>query len=226
MTRSWFLSGIVARRLQGVTGDQAKDGLSLLNSLLDFKGIRTDLIPYWTYFEFIAQPEQEAYFLPNLLQMELMTFNIGPVRYSTRKSTRTQYFGSGRVDNVSSLPGNWYFNRGLGGGTLYMYFKPQGFYTIKLMGKFGLSDVDLDTDLFTVYDPSYVEYLRFALAEYMCAEYGILFNPQAEKILRSMERSLMFVSPPDLSVRKVSILSKGTTLSWAQVNIGRGWTPS
>ena len=70
VTRSWFLSGIVARRLQSVTGDQATDGLFLLNALLDWKSVDVTLIPYETYFEFPAIPGQESYFIPNLLAIE------------------------------------------------------------------------------------------------------------------------------------------------------------
>src|SRR6267154_4221701 len=111
VTRSWYLSGIVARRLQSVTGDQATDGLFLLNALLDWKSIQIDLIPYWTYYEFPAEVGVEQYYIPNLFAVESLTFNIGTVRYATSPATRTQYFGTSRVDNINSLPGTWYFNR-------------------------------------------------------------------------------------------------------------------
>jgi hypothetical protein len=225
ITRSWYLSGIVARRLQGVTGDQATDGLFLLNALLDWKSIQIDLIPYWTYFEFPAVTGQEQYFIPNLLAVESLTFNIGTVRYPTDFTNRTAYFGTGRVDDINSLPSNWYFNRSLGGGSIYMYFKPQGDYPIKIMGKFGLLDVTLDTDLHTIYDPSYCEYLRYALSQYMCSEYGILMNPESKMILMAIQRQLMDVSPPDLSIRKSSILTKASGINFGDVNIGRGWRP-
>lgn len=225
VTRSWYLSGIVARRLQSVTGDQATDGLFLLNALLDWKSIQIDLIPYWTYYEFVATPGVETYFIPNLFGIETLTFNIDTVRYPVEPTSRSTYFGTGRVDNISSLPSNWTFNRSKGGGTIYLYFKPQGPYPIKIIGKFGLQDVTLDTDLSAIYDPSYLEYLRYALAQYMCSEYGILFNPESQKILKMIERQLMDVSPPDLSMRKSSILTVGSGLNFADVSIGQGWRP-
>lgn len=225
VTRSWYLSGIVARRLQSVTGDQATDGIALLNALLDWKTVETDLIPYWTYFEFPAVIGQEQYFIPNLYDVESLTFNIGDVRYPTDYTTRTAYFGTGRVDNINSLPSNWYFNRSVGGGSIYLYFKPAGEYPIKIMGKFGLQNVTLDTDLLAIYDAAYIEYLRYALAQYMCSEYGIIFNPESEKILNSIKRTLMYVSPPDLSVRKSSILTAGSGINFGDVNIGHGWRP-
>lgn len=241
ITRSWYLSGIVARNLQVPTGDQITDGLMMLNALLDFKQIETDLIPYYTYIEMPLVPNQEFYFLPHVAEVELATFNIDVVRYPMEPTARRAYFGSSRVDNISTLPFNWNFNRGQGGGTLAIYFLPQSNYPLKMMVKFFLNDVTLQTDLTNVtetlpytflqtnnagYDTSYIEYLRYALAQYMCSEYGILFNPESEKILTAMKRKLMYISPPDLSMRKSSILVESQGYNWGDINIGKGWRPS
>jgi hypothetical protein len=240
VTRSWYLSGVIARNLQTVTGDQITDGLFLLNSLLNFKQIEVDLIPYWTYIELPLIGGQEFYFLPNVAEIESATFNIGVMRYPMDETNRRSYFGSSRVDNIQTLPFNWNFNRGEGGGTLGLYFLPQSNYPLKLMVKFFLNDVQLSTDLTNIsstlpytflqtqnagYDTAYIEYLRYALAQYMCSEYGILFNPESEKILKSMARTLMYVSPPDLRRIGISILGQGSGFNWGDVNIGRGWRP-
>ena len=243
ITRSWYLSGIVARNLQTVTGDQITEGLRLLNALLDFKQIETDLIPYWTYIELPLVAGKEYYYLRYVAAIESQTFNIGDVRYPMDSVTRRNYYGSARVDNISSLPYSWNFNRGEGGGNLALYFKPESDYPLKLMVKLFLVDVELNTDLTNVsltvpytfitsknqgYDTSYIEYLRYALAEMMCSEYGILFNPESKKILQRYERKLMYVSPPDLSNIKSTILASDsqTGFNYGDVNIGRGWRPS
>ncbi len=243
ITRSWYLSGIVARNLQTVTGDQITDGLFLLNALLDFKQIETDLIPYWTYIEMPLVPNQESYFLPFVADVELATFNLGVVRYPMDSVSRRNYYGSARVDDIASLPFSWNFNRAQGGGTFSTYFLPQSNYPLKLMVKFFLVDVSLQTDLTNVsmtvpytfldatnqgYDTSYIEYLRYALARMMCSEYGILFNPESEKIFRAYERKLMYMSPPDLSMKKVTVLAADSQsgFNWGDVNLGRGFRPS
>lgn len=241
VTRSWYLSGIVARNLQTPTGDQITDGLSLLNALLDFKQIETDLIPYWTYIGMPMVAGQEFYFLPNVADVELATFNLDVVRYPMNETQLKAYFGSSRVDNIQTLPFNWNFNRGQGGGTIGFYFLPDQAFPLKMMVKLFLNDVQLNTDLTNIsstlpytflqtqnagFDTSYIEYLRYALAQYMCSEYGVLFNPESEKILMRMQRKLMYVSPPDLTVRKNSILTKGPAFSYADINIGRGFRPS
>lgn len=241
ITRSWYLSGIVARNLQTPTGDQITDGLMLLNALLDYKQIETDLIPYWTYIEMPLVAGQESYFLPNIAQVELATFNIDVVRYPMVNTGRRGYFGSSRVDNISTLPFNWNFNRGQNGGTISFYFLPQSNYPLKMMVKLFLTDVTLSTDLTNIsttvpytflqtnnagYDTSYIEYLRYALAEYMCSEYGIQFNPQSKAILDKMQRELMYESPDDLSRNGVTILGSGASgYNWGDINIGKGWRP-
>ena len=77
------------------------------------------------------------------------------------------------------------------------------------------------------YDTSYLEYLRYALAKLMCSEYGIMFNPESEKILMAYQRKLMYVSPPDLGLKKVTILSsdRQSGYNWGDVNLGHGWRP-
>jgi hypothetical protein len=243
ISRAWYLSGIVARNLQVDTGGQSSDGLYLLNALLDFKQIETDLIPYWQYIEMPLVPHQEFYFLPYVAAIESATFNIHPVRYPMDYVTRRNYYGSARVDNISTLPFSYNYNRALGGGNLALYFKPDQDYKLRAMVKIFLVDVQLNTDLTNIseivpytfvnssnqgYDTGYIEYLRYSLAESMASEYGIMFNPQSDKILTSMKRKLMYISPPDLSMIKTTVLmSDGFSgWNWGDVSLGRGWRPS
>lgn len=252
ITNSWYLSGIVARNLQVPTGDQINDGLQMLNDLLNFKQIELELIPYYQYITFNCVPAQEYYYLPYVVLVEEMTFNLGPVRYPMVTTSRTNYYGSSRVDNIQTLPFSWNYNRALGGGNLALYFIPDQNYPIKAMVKLFLTDVTLETDLTNVtetfsnpdtipffttytflngsnqgYDTSYIEMLRYALARYMCSEYGILFNPESEKIYQSYIRKLMYMGCPDLSLKKVSILQSNSVpgYSWGDVNIGHGYRP-
>jgi hypothetical protein len=241
ITRSWFLSGIIARNLQVPTGDQIFDGLQMLNDLLNFKQIETDLIPYWTYIELPLVANQEYYFLPYVAAIESATFNLDVVRYPMDYVSRRNYYGSSRVDNISTLPFSWNYNRALGGGNMALYFKPESNYPMKMMVKLFLVDVTLTTDLTNIseivpyafvnsanqgLDTAYIEYLRYALARYFCSEYGILFNPESEKILMSYQRKLMYESPPDLSSIKTSILTECPGFNWGDCNIGKGWRPS
>lgn len=224
ITRSWYLSGIVARNLEAVSGDQLTDGLQLLNILLDFKASDLRLIPFFTRSSFALVTGQEQYFIPNLFQVETLTFNIGPVRYKMQEQTRERYFGDPRVDNIRSLPYSYHVERVKDGSNIYLYFLPQASYTADLTGKFGLTNVIASTDLETVYEKFYIEYLRYALAQLMCQEYDVEFPRNKLEILKQYELKLTDESPPDLSLRKLSQFSRESGVNYGQANIGKGWT--
>jgi len=225
ITRAWYLSGIVARGLQQPSGEQVSDGLDLLNFLLDFKSSDINLIPYWTKYNFNLVQNQEVYNIQNLVAVESMTFNIGSIRYSMLDTTRKDYFGTGRVDNIASLPYNYHVERTLDGSKIYIYFLPQDNYPATIVGKFALNEVTLYQDISLTYDRFYIEYLRHALAEYMCNEYGVMLPPSVSQKLKEIIAKLRDVSPPDLSMDKMSYFRKQSSLNYADVNIGRGWRP-
>lgn len=225
ITRAYYLSQVVSRELEQVSGQQLNDGLVYLNALLSLKSAHTRVIPYYQEYDFTAVIGQEEYFVPNLVAPETLTFNIGPVRYSTMPSSRRPYFGAGRVDNITSLPFNWHFERVLNGSNIFLYFLPDQAYPIKIWGKFGFVNVTLNEDLLTVYDEYYIDYLRYRLALRICSEYGIPMQPQTMDELRELEEAVTDVSPPDLTLSKISCLQGSTGINWGDVNLGRGWRP-
>jgi len=225
ITRAYYLSQVVARELQEVSGAQVTDGLFLLNSILDFKGSDLRAIPYFKQYQFNAVQGQEKYEIPNLLYIDAMTFNIGPVRYSMNDMTRKDYFASPRVDDIQSLPFGYRPERTLDGMDIYLYFLPEANYVMKLWGKFGFDEVTLFTDLSTVFDGFYLEYLRFALAEQICSDWGTTFPDASKKILAQYEKKILDVSPPDLSIQKQGYWGGGNTWDWQSINLSRGYFP-
>lgn len=225
INRAFYLSQVLSRQLQTVSGEQVSDGLYLLNALLDIKGSDLRLIPYFTNFTFPTVAGQEMYTIPNLLMVDTMTFNIGTVRYSMREMTRSQYFEQYRIDNISSLPFTYRIERQLDGANIYMYFLPAQIYQVKIWGKFGLTEVGINTDLSTLYDNYYIEYLRYALAEYICAEYGATFPDESKKKCDEIRKKLMDISPPDLSVKKSSYFNDSPGFDWQTINLSGGWIP-
>ncbi|MFA6080717.1 MAG: hypothetical protein WC753_04565, partial [Candidatus Gracilibacteria bacterium] len=125
---------------------------------MSLKSAYTRVIPYYQEYDFDAVAGQEEYFVPNLVNAETLTFNIGPVRYSTSPMGRKAYFGSGRVDNIQSLPFDWHAERVLGGSNIFLYFVPNTNYPIKIWGKFGFDNVTFNQDLLLIYDEYYVDY--------------------------------------------------------------------
>lgn len=225
ISEAYYLSGIVARNNETVSGSQLTDGLSALNSLLSLKSINGRFIPYYQTYEFNTVIGQERYFIANLIEFDALTFNIGDVRFPNNNVKRKRYFGSGRADNINSLPVTRHFERTKGGGYIYLYFKPDQVYPIKLIGKFGLTEVEADDDLETVYDRFYIDYLTYELARRLCASNAMSLPPQTKEILDEYTQQLRDLMPLDLSMQKNSTLQRRTGFNYADANIGRGWRP-
>ena len=224
IVKAFYLSQIESRELQTVQGYQIQEGLYLLNSLLDIKGSDLRLIPYFTETFWSSIAGQEVYFIPNILSVEELTFNIGVVRYPMSPYSRERYFAPGRIDNVPSLPFSYHAERQFGGMNIYLYYIPQDVYQMRMWGKVGLTEVNLNTNLSGVYDQYYIEYLRFALAEYICIDYAENMPELAAAKFKEIRKKLTDTSPPDLTMRKINTLGKKEVFNWAYANIP-GWSP-
>lgn len=225
ITRAYYLSQIVRRDLQTVSGSQISDGLFLLNNLLDFKSSDLRLIPYFSRGEFDTQQGIDNYFIDNLLYVDAMTFNLGKVRFNMISDTRKEFFNSPRVDDIQSLMYKYRAERENGGMRIYFYFSPSQVFKVKYSGKFGLSEVTLDQDMALTYDGFYIEYLRYALAEYICSDYGVTFPDESKAKLMEMERKLMDVDPADIVMVKRSYFGRQFGLDWQTANLTTGWVP-
>lgn len=224
ISRAYFLSGIVRKDLETVSGQKLTEGLELLNELLDVKSANQRLIPYFKNYEFSAVPGQEEYFVPDLVLCETLTFYINNVRYSMFSQQRKDYFGSSRAENVTSLPYDWHIERCLNGSNLYIYFLPDSNYPMSLWGKFSLEEVTLFQDLLLTYDRFYLVYLRYALAEYICQEYNFPFQPQNEKKLTEYENILIDISPMDMTLVRRSVFNQRSNINYGIANLSNGWT--
>lgn len=225
ITGAYYLSGITARLLQSVTGDQLTDGLDLLNDMLSMQSVNQRMIPYFKQHDFDGVVGQELYFIENMIEIQTLTFNIGDVRYSMMPVERKIYFGAGRVNNVESLPFNYHMERVLGGSNLYVYYLPNQVYTFSLWGKFALDQAALGQDLSQIYDRFYITYMKYLLAEYICSSYNVVFQPQSAEKLRQFEKTLRDLSPYDLATQKLSTLQQQPGYNYADANIGMGYRP-
>lgn len=224
ITRSFFLSQVVSRGLQTVSGEQITDGLYLLNALLDYKSTDLRLIPYFQRTTFTTTQGVEEYIIPNLLYVDSLTFNIGTVRYSLLDYSRKEYFAGPRIDDVQSLPYCYRCERQFDAMHIFLYFVPSQAFVMKISGKYGLTEVTLDTDLSLIYDLYYIDYLRYALASEICEEWGSTFPDQSKMKLSAMEKKIMDVSPADLSMVKRGYWTGTPALDWQLINIP-GWQP-
>ena len=77
ITEAYFDAGVVARQFEELQGYQLNDGLDWLNQILGDKAMDTGDIPYITVqYPLRAVAGQEKYFIPNLINIDTITFYI------------------------------------------------------------------------------------------------------------------------------------------------------
>lgn len=224
ITNAYYESGIVSREFETVSGQQATDGLLFLNDLIADKTVENGLIPYYQEHDFVAVPGQEMYFIQDLITIDTFVFFIDTVRYQTENRARREYFGTSRADNIRSLPGSWHMERCFNGANIFIYFKPDQNFPLTIWGQFRLQQVVINQDLSLTLDRFYINFLRYELAERLCAEYRYSVPPGVTKALNNYTDQISKKSGPlDLNLIKLSSLQRRGGINYGQVNIGHGW---
>lgn len=232
VTRSWFLTGIVSRELQEVSGTQFEAGLFCLNALLAMNTANMGMIPYFTKTNFTGIVAEEAYFIPNLIQLETLTFVIPnatsptqTVRFPMSRKTREDYWATPRANGVESLSYIYDVVRTLGGSNLFIYFTPNNPFIFEMWGKYSLLSTVANQDLSLIYDPYYLEYLRYGVATYLCEEWNVIPPPSVIAKFKQYEQLLRNTSPTDFT-QKISCPFNGNYApNYAYANASGGYVP-
>lgn len=222
---AYYASGVVSREFETVSGPEVAQGLRWLNDLLLKKVIEPDLIPYEKQETFTAVIGQENYSIPGLIKINTLTFLKETVRYYMEFVPRDEYRGRARVENIESLPYQYFFERDLGGATISLYFLPDQAYEFTITGIFRLDTVALGDDLDLVLDRFYTSYIKWSLADVICAEYAM---PAPMGVTKQLNEYRALISkqsrPMDVSVYKQTTLGRRNGgINWAYVNLGKGW---
>ncbi len=209
ITKAWNLSGIVAAQAETVSGDQLKEGLEHLNDFLALQSANSRMIPY-TYIQHLTCiPHEEKLFVKYLIALDTLILREAEPRCFLLQSLpllgRKEYFNQ---DHPSFLkPRFYHLERTKGGSFLFLSPAPDKTYSLKLIGKFGLSEVDYNDDLSLFYDRDYLLYLRYGLADALCDLYNHPFSAKGK--LKEIEKKLLDTSPLDLNVEKIPMFNTG-----------------
>ena len=224
VTLAYYISGVVSRDFETVSGSQLADGITMLNDLLTESSAKGNNIPYYTHQNFDCVKGQEEYFINDLIEVSALTYLNGNIRYSLDSKGRNEYFGSARAENVESLPSVYTVERSLGGSKIYIYMLPQDVFTFEITGKFFLSEVTTYTDLSTITDKYYQLYLKYGVAEMICQFNDVPFGMEKKQRLDLLESQIFQVDPPDMRFRKISAYSD-SGINYAAANLYRGFLP-
>lgn len=227
ITDAYYISNIVSRDFESLDGNQADIGLQFLNEVIADKTVEIGMIPYRTNATFTGVVGQEAYPITDLIEIDTLVYFIDDIRYPMRAMDANRYFGRGRADNINSLPYQYHVERNFDGATIYIYFPPVDTYTFEYWGRARLAQIaTLTQDLELTLDKFYTSYLKYALVERLCDEYGMQMMPGPAKRYQSYVRYIKKKSATmDTTSTKRSTLQRQTYINYAQVNIGDFWYP-
>jgi hypothetical protein len=227
ISEAYYLSSIVSRDFETVTGSQTTDGLRLLNEVIADRTIDHGTIPYTDKLSMNAVNGQSVYFIENLIDLDVFVFYIGGLRFQTVNQKRNEFFGSFRQVDINSLPFNWHVERKLNGANLYLYFVPDTNYPLELWGQFRLTSVTLFQDLSLTLDQFYTNFLTYLLADRLC-QFNSFKVPV--DVAKQLEKYYKWISNNtnvlDLRTEKYSSLSGGGAINYAVVNLSSGWYPT
>lgn len=225
ISKAFILIGIVSVEVETPSAGQSQDGLFWLNNVLRrFSGTGTG-IPYVSNVQLNLVAGQEIYEVPNLISIHNLTFNLGTVRYSLRKDGVNNYFGTPRANDISALPYHYYQQRVKGGSNLWLYFLPLADMVLNIVGMYGLPDVDYSTDLDETYDGYYQTYILYLLAQALWVYYFPM-DPLPVSLSLQLEgyrEEINSINPPDLALTKGGLYNGRGGVSYAQINLGRGY---
>ncbi len=226
---SFYISQIFAKGFDnGIPAEDANTGLQALNDVLSEKSVDGSLNPYYSSLEFNSVAGQETYFIENMVEMDTLTFLLDTQRFSIQIVGRDAYNGCMRSENVTSLPWLGYAERLMGGANISLYYLPDRVYPMTVWGKFALTGAaNLFTDLSLLYDGFYIAYLKCAVANRLCMYYGADAPASLVKALATYDVTMSNqISPPDLTMKKISTLNNNLAVNWAVVNLANtGWLP-
>jgi len=224
---AYYASGIVGRGFEQVNDYQYGNGLIWLNELIGKKVVEPDLIPYEGTYVFNAVIGQETYSVPNLMKADTMTFVYSTVRYPMRKVERDEYWGSGRVNTIESLPYMWFGEPTFAGMDISMYWLPNQTFQFTIKGIFRLANIVQGQDLSLTLNTFYTTYLKWELSAKICQEYAMPVPSGTAQQLAEYQAIIDKQSRPmDLTIYKSSTLQKQQRLGWAWVNLGKGYLPT
>jgi hypothetical protein len=229
VSRALYISGIVARDFEIPTASQINDGIIEINNVLSQQNSNMGLNPYYDTYNFNTSIGVESYFIPNLIQPETITYELNSLRYSLTWLNRDKYFGSGRINNLETLPALWFSEPTFGGATLYVYPLPNVAYAFQMHAKFRMQFVTQFQDLSLTLDQNLIDYLTFRVAQRLCAIQGFVCPDNVKQLLNEAEsyiRSL--IAPPDYAMRRKSTLARqyrGGVPNPALSQMFTGWYP-
>lgn len=227
ITDAYYLTNIVSREFQIVSGEQIGVGASLLNDFLASTALANKRIPFFELYNLALSPGVEKYFVDNLAYIETMTFFDGSVRYPVKMEGMKAHFGTLRVETVQTFPLTAGIKRDKGGMEIYFYPIPDKIYTLQVLGQFILNILaNVDIDLEGYYDRSYLTYIKYNLAKLISDDAGTEIPAFIDLEIAKMDKQLEMMNLPDMRKKIRSGIGANLPASIFAISTCGGWGPT
>lgn len=230
INEAFFKAQIYGQDYENLGSSELKKGLTNLQYVISEKNADDSTNPYYRKINFTLNSNDKSIFIDNLIGVSTLTFLLNStLRYPVAMKERKAFDGCFRAENVKTIPYTGFMERGVGGGTIYVYPFPDQAYTFELWGKFGLDQVtDYYTDMLLTYDLFYIEYLVFLLAARLRTDYGYDPFPSITMEISKKEQIMAnSIGPPDATCYVKSSVCKSGANPYVVANfLTSGFYPS
>jgi hypothetical protein len=226
ITKAYSLAGVVSEGFETMNSTQLDNGIYWLNAVTSEKRINSGAIPFRKADnEFKLANGVEKYTIPDLISVDTLTFTdeTANLRYGITPVGYQEYFGGGRANNVTGLPGIYFAERQNFGVDIYFYPFPNQVYTLNIRGKFGLTPRTLATlTLEFAYDDFFTGLITYELAKKLAFANDEVWTPEKDSELNRIRSMVLGISGVDMSK------NRGTGFASVNANaqrMTRGWMP-
>lgn len=173
VSESYYLTNIVARDNEVVSGTQSALGLLLLNTIIDFSRTDKQIIPFWENKSYSTATGVSKYYIKNLSSIENITYLNGSEIIPLRMLNSSEYYDSTLSTNNTGDTGAYYAERLSGGTNIILVNTPASDSTMYIHGKFACIELEFTSNLLDYFELGYIEYLTYKLADSICIRNNI-----------------------------------------------------
>lgn len=237
---AYYLSGLVSRETETVSGEELEEGRHYLNIILSNNTINGERIIYSQSTKGTLNISSNTIYVPKLFCVQTITLYNGNIRYPLTRLDRDQFYGTSSIHALESIPVYYHEelsilpldlteNQPTEGMRINVYPCANTNYEYVIHGKFGFDEIkpeNLSDDALKLWAYYYINYLTLSLAKRLNATTDIAFPVATQELLKSVEQELCSKNTKDYSMKIMNPFGFNESSScFPLVNLGTGYIP-
>lgn len=201
---------------RNLTGDEITEGLEQLNIIIDLISGNSQQISFSKTLTFDLTIGKQVYTIgeggdfgnERLVNLEKAVLIDSNIQYPLSILSDNAFYGISRNLNTNGKPSRVFFQNNLDNLTeIHFFIIPDKSYTVKIKGKFILSNLEFNTEIENV-PHYYYAYLQYYLAKVLHSFFpSSTWTPENEKFFTTFKSECLSYNDIDLDVRTSPIRS-------------------